>query len=238
MGEQTLLEIWKARVLLATGLVLAMGLPAIAAESPVQVPSLSGVWELRYDSVSAPAAELTPQALGGAAIRKGDMESRRWCRVAGMPALMIEARFLDIRQGTRQIAIVPHMQAMTRHLYTDGVPRMNPRDFDPVSNGFSDARWEGAELVVTTTGFSEFGIRSIPGGGHRTTDSVLVERFRLLDGGNRLSVISTWTDPEVFSRPHTYEVRYYRVDPEIFVSPQSCNVFEAGREAFFAPAIR
>jgi len=238
VGERTLLENWKARILVATGFVLAMALPVIAADSPVQVPSLPGVWELRYDSMSVPAAELTPQAAGDAAIRKADMESRRWCRVAGMPALMIEAKFLDIRQGTREIAIVPHMQAMSRHLYTDGVPRMNPRDFDPASNGFSDARWEGAELVVTTTGFSDFGIRSIPGGGYRTPDSVLVERFRVLEGGNRLSVISTWTDPEVFARPHTYEVRYYRVDPEIFVSPQSCNVFEDGREAFFAPALR
>jgi hypothetical protein len=238
VGELTLLQTWKVRILVATGFVLGIALPAIAAEGPAQVTSLSGVWELRYDSMSVPAAELTPQALGGAAIRKGDMESRRWCRVAGMPALMIEARFLNIRQGTREIAIVPHMQAMSRHLYTDGVPRMNPRDFDPVSNGFSEARWEGAELVVTTTGFSGFGIRSIPGGGYRTPDSVLVERFRLLERENRLSVISTWTDPAVFSRPHTYEVRYYRFDPEVFVSPQSCNVFEEGREAFFAPALR
>jgi hypothetical protein len=150
----------------------------------------------------------------------------------------VEAPLLDIRQGRRETVIVPLMQAMTRHLYTDGVERRNPDDFDPASNGFSSARWEGDVLVAETTGFSEFGIRAIPGGGYRTENSHLVERFRLLDGGNRLSVVSTWTDPDVFVRPHTYETRYYRVDPETYAVPQHCDAFEEGREAFFAPALR
>lgn len=219
-------------------IALAAGSAASATESTARPPNLSGLWELRYDSMSVPLAGLTEEAAADSTVRKSDFESRRWCRVAGMPALMIEGKLLDIRQGSRETVVVSLMQAMTRHLYTDGVERMNPDDFDPSSNGFTSARWEGDVLVAETRGFSEFGIRAIPGGGFRTPNAVLVERFRLLDGGNRLSVISTWTDPDVFTRPHTYEVRYYRVDPQIFVSPQQCNVFEEGREEFFAPAIR
>lgn len=205
--------------------------------APMRV-DLSGVWERRYDSMSIPAAVLTATAARDTSVRISDMESRRWCRVAGMPALMVESPLLDIRQTPRETVIVPLMQAMTRHLYTDGVARMNPDDFDPASNGFTSARWEGDVLVAETAGFSDFGIRGIPGGGYRTEKSILVERFRLLDGGNRLSVTSTWSDPDVFAAPHSYEARYYRADPESYVSPPQCNAFEEGRGEFFAPSLR
>jgi hypothetical protein len=35
-----------------------------------------------------------------------------------------------------------------------------------------------------------------------------VERYRLLEDGQRLSVLFTWEDVEVFQSPHTYEFRY------------------------------
>ena len=55
------------------------------------------------------------------------------------------------------------------------------------------------------------GILGIPGGGFRTADSKLVERFKLLKSGQVLSVVSTWTDPKVFRTPQTYEYRYNRM---------------------------
>ena len=56
-----------------------------------------------------------------------------------------------------------------------------------------------------------------------------MERYRLVDGGQRLSVTFTWQDAKVFAKPHTYEFRYYRlprisepriirVGPELLVS--------------------
>lgn len=202
------------------------------------LPDISGVWELRYDSLSAPDAALTVEAARNKSFRRLDMESRRWCRVGGMPFLMVEAPLLDIRQGRAEIAIVAQAQAMVRHLYTDGVKRADLDDFDPVTNGYTVARWEGDVLVAESTGFSDLGITAIPGGGYRTPNSRLVERFRLLDGGKRLSVVSTWTDPGVFTKPHTYETRYYRADVGAAMSQQSCDPLEAGREEFFAPALR
>ena len=77
-------------------------------------------------------------------------------------------------------------------------------------NGDSIGRWEGDTLVVETTMFHpDNGILGIPGGCFRTPDSKLVERFRLLRNGQVLQVISTWTDPKVLSRPHTYELRLF-----------------------------
>ena len=54
------------------------------------------------------------------------------------------------------------------------------------------------------------GVTMIPGGGYRTSDSHLVERYRLLNGGTVLSVTFTWEDPKVFRTPHSYEFRYVR----------------------------
>lgn len=207
--------------------------PAAAAQD------LSGVWELRYDSRSVPPARLTPAAVAATrTMALKDIESRRWCRIGGMPFLMLESPLINIRQSRAEIVIAPQVQAVARHLYTDGVPRADLKDFDPATNGYTVARWEGSVLVAETSGFSDLGIVAIPGGGYRTENSRLVERFRVLDGGKRLSVTSTWTDPGVFAAPHTYEVRYYRSDAGAKASAQACDPFEPGREEFFAPALR
>lgn len=155
-----------------------------------------------------------------------------------MPFIMLEAPLINIRQSRAEIVIAPQMQAFARHLYTDGVARADLEDFDPATNGYTVAKWEGNVLVAETTGFSDLGITAIPGGGFRTENSRLVERFRVLDGGKRLSVTSTWTDPGVFAAPHTYELRYYRADAGAQASAQACDPFEPGREEFFAPALR
>ena len=78
--------------------------------------------------------------------------------------------------------------------------------------GDSIGHWEGNVLVVDTTMFlPDRGILSIPGGGFRTADSHLVERFQLLKNGQVLQLVSTWTDANVFKGPHTYEYRYNRM---------------------------
>ena len=83
--------------------------------------------------------------------------------------------------------------------------------FDPTTNGDSIARWDGDTLVVDTIGFDGAkGLTMIPGGGYRTSESHLVERFRLLNDGAVLSVTFTWEDAKVFRTPHTYEFRYVR----------------------------
>lgn len=222
---------WLASCLLSPVASYAMA-PAAEAQD------LSGTWEVRYDSQSVPVARLTAKAkAASAAMAVKDIESRRWCRIGGMPFLMLESPLLIIRQSRAEIVVAPQVQAVARHLYTDGVARADLKDFDPATNGYTVARWEGSVLVAETSGFSDLGIVTIPGGGYRTENSRLVERFRVLDGGKRLSVTSTWTDPGVFAQPHTYEVRYYRADAGASASAQACNPFEAGREAFFAPAL-
>ena len=220
-------------VAVATAAVLSMRMPPAAAQAPAGgpapaaapiprsaqgTPDLSGYWELRFDSPNVPRARLKP-AINAARLQaqaKKDAHAMRWCNWLGTPFMMTDYRPIDIRQGRREVVIIFEMQnAVARHIYLNRKEHIDRETFDPTTNGDSIAHWEGDVLVAETVGFADDrGVTAIPGGGFKTSSSKLVERFRLLPGGQILSVVSTWTDPAVFAAPHTYEYRYYRAPRE------------------------
>jgi hypothetical protein len=225
----------------AAAAVLAVTVFAAAVSLTAQAgapPDISGYWELPIDGKAVPPAKLsakvTPELLAAEA-RKTE-KAIRWCNWVGMPTTMDVGRPLNIRQGAREIVIVAESPVTpVRHLYLTRKTHIDKEIFDPTTSGDSIAHWEGDTLVVDTTGFDPTkGITVIPGGGFRTADTRLVERFRLLNGGNTLSVRFTWTDPSVFQTPHTYEFRYQRAEKEYGARPyELCNPFDPERTAFF-----
>lgn len=192
--------------------------PQAVLRSPQGTPDLSGYWELRFDSRNVPAAILTTRMTRAVldAQAKKDAHAQRWCNWLGTPFMMGDYRPIDVRQGRREVAIVFEMQnAVARNIYLNRKEHIEADTFDKSTNGDSIASWEGDVLIAETIGFADNrGVTAIPGGGFRTSSSKLVERFRLLPGGQMLSVVSTWTDPKVFRTPHTYEYRYYRAPKE------------------------
>jgi hypothetical protein len=140
---------------------------------------------------------------------------------------------IEIVQNTngREVTIMSPVRSPARHIYTDGRGHANPETFDSVSNGHSIGHWEGTTLVVDTIGFSEEGITGIPGGGRRTRASHLVERFHLVDA-NHLAVVSTWEDANVFAKPHTYEVRYFRAPRFTELREFDCNASDETRAKY------
>jgi len=197
---------------------------------------ISGYWERSADGRRVPRATLAPavtSAVLDAQARK-DAYAIRWCNILGLQAVMESPRPIDIRHGRRMIVIASEINAAPRYLYLDRTTHVSRDDFDPTTNGHSIARWEGDALVVDTVGFHpDRGITAIPGGGFRTADSHLVERYRLLNGGAVLSVTFTWEDPAVFRTPHSYEFRYYRLprgyEPR---PPLPCDPFDEARARF------
>ena len=187
-------------------------MPAPAA--PANPPTLSGYWELSYDSRKVPKAKLAP-AVTPAKIQQHlnqDAHAIRWCNLMGLPFAMDSGRPIDIREGPTVVMIAPENVPNPRYLYTNRTTHISSDIFDPSTSGDSIAHWEGDTLVADTIGFHPTrGVTSIPGGGYRTEKSHLVERYKLIENGNVLSVTSTWTDPTVFAAPQTYEFRYYRL---------------------------
>ena len=199
-----------------------------------QAPDLSGFWELRFDSRNVPPASLTPDAAKMAGQQRAhDTHAIRWCYNFGVPFLM-GVTPLDVIQNTggKEIAITFPYRGPSRHVHTDGRKHVNPDVFDPSSSGDSVGHWEGNTLIVDTIGFSDEGVISIPVGGYRTATSHLVERYRVLKGGQQLSVTFTWEDAKVFSKPHTYEFRYYRAPKGTEAREYDCNASDEERAKF------
>ena len=84
-----------------------------------------------------------------------------------------------------------------RIVYMDGrVPPLGERR----RQGHSVGRWEGDVLVVETTSFADDAwgtARGIPSGPRKR----VVERYRLTDGGETLTVDFTLEDPEYLTEP-------------------------------------
>lgn len=180
--------------------------------APVAHADLSGYWELRFDSFNVPRAPLTMGAQALLEMRRArDQEAIRGCVNVGMPALMDDRGTLDIRQSPGVVAMVARSPSSTRYIYTDGRTHPDADELERTTNGHSIGRREGDAVVVDTVGFNDRGVTTVPGGGYRTAMSHLTERYRLSSSGGQLAVTFTWTDPTVFSRPHTYSYRYYRV---------------------------
>ena len=141
---------------------------------------------------------------------------------------------IDILQDSngKEVAIAFPLRGPSRHIFTDGRKHVGADTFDPSSMGDSIGRWEGTTLVVDTVGLSDEGVTTIPGGGRRTPQSHLVERFRLLSNGRQLSVVFTWEDPGVFAKPHTYEFRYYRAPKTTEARELNCDASDEARAKF------
>jgi hypothetical protein len=208
------------RLAAAAGLAVAVWAGSVAqAQPPSSAPTggaldLSGFWSLSFDGRKIPPAKLAP----GVTRAMLDLHSRqdahaiRWCNPLGTPFVMDSGTPLDIRQGATAVIIAPENGSAPRYLYLNRQHHIGSDIYDPSTNGDSIAHWEGDTLVADTTGFhARRGVTSIPGGGFKTENSHLLERYRLLENGSVLSVRFTWTDAKVFRVPHSYEFRYYRM---------------------------
>lgn len=94
-----------------------------------------------------------------------------------------------------------------RHIYLDRTGHPDPGHRAPTPAGHSIGRYDERTLVVDTTGFTA---GAVPGGGVRTPETRLVERFELSPDGQRLTIVYTWEDPKIYQKPHVYRLYFER----------------------------
>jgi len=209
--------------------------PAAKSAAAAPLRDISGFWALSFDSRKVPTAKLLPRvtrAMIDLHARR-DVHAIRWCNLLGTPFVMDSGTPIDIRQGPTTIVIAPENNPAPRYLYLNR-KHVDPNIYDQSTNGDSIANWESDTLIVDTIGFhATRGVTSIPGGGFKTDKSHLVERYRVLENGEVLSVTFTWTDPAVYAAPHTYEFRYRRL-PTTYepVSSWPCDPYNETRAQF------
>ena len=221
-----------------------------------QSADLTGFWERRDDSGSGsfggidakipkavlvpglPAPEAPPNSgpVGEAPHKPGEPYVVTTGRCGGgMPFMMGHSAAINIVQTSGEILIIPEMPG-TRHIYMDGRPHPALKALEPSTVGHSTGRWEGNTLVVDTVGLVAGG--GVPGGGRRTPETHLIERFRLLDGGKRMSVTFTWQDPKIYTKPHTYEYIYYKDPPDTYALEEWCDSSDPLQRQSIVPPVQ
>ena len=185
----------------------------------------SGNWAEWFDNVPKPKlrpeiikdndAMAAREAAGGVINRAERLAS---CPFGNLPMMMASSPPLNIVQSKDEILIGAESNR-GRFIYMDGRRHRDIKSADYVPTGLGDSvgHWEGDTLVIDTIGFAprvcdtRRPVMLVPGGGRAKETSHLVERFRLVEGGDILSVTFTWEDPTVFLAPHTYSYRYKKL---------------------------
>jgi hypothetical protein len=148
--------------------------------------------------------------------RNGEPREPR-CWETGVPAFHLNPGPMHIIQTPREVVLF--LAGRERHIWLDVLHSANPK---PSWYGESVGRYEGDTLVVDTVGFND---RTFVDS-YRTphTDKLhVVERFRLIDGGNTLEVAFTVEDPGAFYQPWSGTRNRHRVvNPNNRLTESAC----------------
>ncbi len=139
------------------------------------------------------------------------------------PAMLLSSALYPIEiqfdENDETIAIRSEFWDETRTVYMDG--REHPDNSERFASGHSIGRWDEDTLVVDTRNFTDH--RSpyqigVPSGAQKH----VVERFRLIENGERIAVEFTLEDPEYISAPlnHARELIY---SAHLELSPFDCD---------------
>jgi hypothetical protein len=152
--------------------------------------------------------------------------ARSSCAAAGVPGFVTyPVRPVYFLQTPKEVLIVYSGDAQVRHVYLD-VP--HARNLRPSWYGESVGHYEGDTLVVDTIGQNDKTFVD----NYRTPHSAkihVVERWRMIDGGQRLEVTYTVDDPDAFNEPWSAIRRYRRVQEpmiEEVCAENNTNLFD------------
>jgi hypothetical protein len=117
------------------------------------------------------------------------------CYPAGMPMIMTRVWPIMFLQKPTAIYMVAGFTNSFRTIYLDGRAPTDPDIYVPTYNGESIGKWEGDTLVVTTAGF-ETDHHWIDVGLPISEEFRIVERIKMINGGNTLEIEYIMTDPK------------------------------------------
>ena len=135
--------------------------------------------------------------------------TRERCWPAGVPGFTVYTRVQPIHfmTGKKEITIVNELNTQIRHIYLDMPHSKNPGHS---WYGESVGHYEGDELVVDTIGLNDKTFVD----NYRTphTDQIhVVERWKLIEGGNILQATVKVEDPGAFNMPWTGVQRWKKI---------------------------
>ena len=244
-------------VLAAIGLALsALAAGAAAAQAPAAAPAsahspealyreFSGFWENMHP-ITVEKYETIPQPLTPAYQAKKEEQTRNRaegrqiftsdsrCIPAGMPRMMMNASFEVLVRPDSLGIVTAGGGLQIRNIWLDGRKHTPEDDLFDSFSGESIGHWEGDTLVVDTIGLRPtneilYGVQ-----GHKLK---VVERFRKT-GPDTLEVVTTVSDPVVFTQPWVYTIDYKRTYAKTTTEQNYCvaaldrEIDRTGKETF------
>ena len=157
--------------------------------------------------------------------------SQSRCWPGGVPGqLLFPAEPIFFIQTPKEVWIMWQRDQHVRRIYLNQPHSQNVK---PSWNGESVGRYENGELVIDTIGLKEheFGFVDNWRTPH-TKDMHVVERWKLVDGGNAIEATVTVDDPGAFKQPWTGRVRWEKVNRGKMLESY-CAENNGGFEALF-----
>jgi hypothetical protein len=194
--------------MLAAAIALScLGAGAVQAKET----GLSGLWLLTHGQFGRPEhPPLTPaaQAEIDAQRKSGAVMRPQRCLPVGIPRMMINELPFEIIESPARIAIIGEQAELARTIYMD--TDKHPTDAQPDWNGNSYGKWIDGVLVVDVANFNDR-VAHIPGTAKGSPTTHLVEKYRLVDGGDGLVIEMTFDDPKLLTKPYTVSYHYDRL---------------------------
>lgn len=198
----------------------------LAKKRPAPPFDLTGSWQLANSGPNSgftfdPIPPLTPAAqVHYDAYRKALAEGKDYhddtgdCYPPGMPRFMTRVWPKQIIQLPTAIVILEGFERKARWIFTDGRQR-TPDDVMVLSfDGETIGHWEGNTLVAETRGMRADHHWMQPGI-PVSEDLKIIERYRMLPGGNAFEVDFTFTDPANWKGEWKSTKRYVRTEMEV-----------------------
>jgi hypothetical protein len=95
-------------------------------------------------------------------------------------------------------------------------------DLDGNFMGMSVGNWNGDTLVIDSAGFNDLTTLDKAGIPH-STEMVMQERVKLIDGGQRIEDVITVTDPQTFTKPWSYRLTFKRMPNDYWLKEFACT---------------
>lgn len=130
-----------------------------------------------------------------------------------------DSNAIHIVQQKDEVIVAPERGGV-RRIYTDGRGQPDLAKWTPTVSGHGVGHYEGAVLVVDTVGLTP---GPVPAGGWRTPETHLAERFEVSADGQHLTIHYTWSDPKIYSSPHSYDYFLDRLPRGSYALEEWCD---------------
>lgn len=108
-----------------------------------------------------------------------------------------------------------------RHIYLNRKVIPNADARNPTPSGYSLGRIDAnGTLTITATNFAP---ARVVAGGYRRPTTVLEQKYIPDADGQHLKLIMTWSDPEVYAKPHVYEYTFERTPQGFKPGDEYCD---------------